>query len=324
MKKKSIKMIIFLIVSVFFSGCLFQTNKSASKLVENEVKKNDEILNIVQKAEKKRMVHILFLGDLMFDRYIRKIAEKNGNDFVFEKTTNLLKDNDLVVLNLEGPITDNTSKSVDTLPEQKGHFIFTFDKSLVKTLSDYNIKLVNLGNNHILNFGENGLAQTKKYLTESGVEYFGDPKNDKNYFIKEIDEFKVCFVGYNQFGGSAEKTISSIKEIKDKVDIVAVYAHWGKEYEKNPSDSIRNLAHSFVDAGADFIIGSHPHVVQEKEEYKGKRIYYSLGNFIFDQYFSEETMRGLAVKVKINQEDKSLEFKEAPLFLEKNGQVLSK
>jgi poly-gamma-glutamate synthesis protein (capsule biosynthesis protein) len=322
-KEFRVFLLIVLSGSFIFSGCDFAGQNTAEIKIDNK-KENQQIAEKLTIKSKKE-VSLLFFGDLMFDRYIREVAEKKGNDFVFEKITDLLKGNDLVVANLEGPITDNQSKSVGTVPGEKGHFIFTFNKSLAETLFRKNIKVANIGNNHILNFGENGLGQTKNYLTENGIEYFGDPKNsENNYLIKELEGIRMGFVGYNQFGGKTQETEDNIKILKKKADIVAVYAHWGKEYEKMPSESIKNFAHSFVDNGADLIIGSHPHVVQNMEEYKGKRIYYSLGNFIFDQYFSLETMKGLAVKVMINPENNNLSFQEIPLSLEKNGQTLPK
>lgn len=323
MKVKSLKVTVVLLASVFLSGCSFNDEKSMSKLFENEIKNNDvKGLNAILSSQKE--VSILFVGDLMFDRYIRQVAEKRGNDFIFEKVTELLKNNDLVVANLEGPITDNESVSAETIPGEKGHLSFTFNGSLAETLAKQNIKLVNIGNNHILNFQKNGLDQTEKYLMESDVEYFGDPRKiENNYLIKEINGIKIGFVSYNQFGEKIEATINNIKSIKDKVDIIVVYTHWGKEYEKTPINNIKNSAHSFVDAGADLIIGSHPHVVQDIEEYKRKKIYYSLGNFIFDQYFNPETQKGIAVEVKINPDNKEMKFRETQLFLERNGQVLS-
>ena len=307
----------------FLSGCSFGASNIYEIKIDNK-KENQKIEKELPIRDKKEM-SILFLGDLMFDRSIRQFAQKKGNDFIFEKVADLLKDNDLAVVNLEGPITDNQSKSVNTVPEQKEHFYFTFDKSLAETLAKNNIKLVNLGNNHTLNFGQEGLVQTENYLKENNVDYFGDPVNkEKNYIFKEINGMIIGFVSYNQFGGSAEETINNINNIKNKVDTLIVYTHWGKEYEKIFSEKIKSLAHSFVDSGADLIIGSHPHVVQDIEEYKGKRIYYSLGNFIFDQYFSAETMSGLAVRVKVNPDDKSLEFQEIPLVMNKSGQVLPK
>lgn len=315
------KIAILLAGILLLSGCSF----SGGRLSDGISIVREKALNKPQKVEIKE-ISVLFLGDLMFDRSIRQFAEKKGNDFIFEKIGDFLKNSDLVVANLEGPITDNVSKSINTKPEEKDHFYFTFDSGLAGTLAKHNIKLVNFGNNHILNFGTSGLEQTKKYLTENRVDYFGDLKNlDKNYFVKEINGMKIGFVGYNQFGGKgAEEINRNIEIIRNTVDIILVYTHWGKEYEKTPSDSIKNLAHSFIDAGADLVIGSHPHVVQNVEEYKGKKIYYSLGNFIFDQYFSAETMKGLAVKVRINPENKSLKFQEIPLAMDKNGQTLPK
>jgi poly-gamma-glutamate synthesis protein (capsule biosynthesis protein) len=311
------KTVVLLAGILFLSGCSF----SGVSLSNNAGKIQGKALNKPGDIAIKE-VSVLFVGDLMFDRYVREIAEKRGNDFIFEKISSFLKESDFIVANIEGPITDNKSVSVGTVPGEKGHFSFTFDKSLAETLFKQNIKLVNLGNNHILNFGNGGLLQTENYLKENGIDYFGDPENkEKNYIVKEINGIKIGFVSYSQFGGNAEKTSNNIKELKNKADILVVYSHWGKEYEKNPSENIKNLAHSFIDAGADLIIGSHPHVIQNMEEYKGKKVYYSLGNFIFDQYFSAETMKGLAVRVKINSDNKNLEFQETALFMDKNGQT---
>jgi len=117
-----------------------------------------------------KFVEILFVGDLMFDRGIRYYAEKNGgNDFIFKEISKFLKDKDLVVANLEGPITKNQSVSAGTVPGSTNNYFFTFDPSVARTLYKNNIKLVSLGNNHILNFNYDGLAETKKYLDEANV-----------------------------------------------------------------------------------------------------------------------------------------------------------
>lgn len=269
-----------------------------------------------------REVNLLFLGDLMFDRNIRLAAQKNGNDFIFAEITGLLGAGDLVVANLEGPITDNGSVSVGSLPGSANNFIFTFSPDLAPTLFNNNIRLVNLGNNHILNFGQKGLEATKQYLNGAGVGYFGAPGGERG-IIEEIGGVKIGFVNYNQFAGkeSLEAAIEEIKKIKSQADIVALYAHWGIEYAAEANAAIKNLGHQFIDAGADLVIGSHPHVIQPAEDYSGKKIYYSLGNFVFDQYFSEAARRGLAVIVKINSRDKSLKFEEKNIYLQINGQT---
>jgi len=318
--------LIILILAIFTAGVfmVFRNKKSHTGINNILPEKNSksEILKSDIVIPDKKDIKILFLGDMMLDRYIREVAMKKENDFILEKAGSLLKDNDLVVGNLEGPITDKNSISIGTTVGEKDHFSFTFHSSWAKTLADNNIKLVNLGNNHILNFEEDGLNQTEKYLTESGVGYFGAPeKTNLRYKIEELNGMKIGFVGYNQFeSGSVEKTLADIEAVKKHSDLVILYTHWGKEYETTILPSIRMLGQKFIDAGADLIIGSHPHVVEISEEYKGKKIYYSLGNFIFDQYFSPETTKGLAVQIIVSP-DKNFSFQEYDIALRNNGQT---
>jgi len=291
----------------------FQTNKviapSANTLVEQE----------------QGEVKLLFVGDAMFDRGIRYYATQNGGySYVFEKISPLLKSVDLVVANLEGPITDNNSVSANTAPGSYNNYFFTFDPLVAKELYNQNIKVVSLGNNHILNFGQKGLQSTKEYLDQSKVEYFALPNGAKSAFT-EINGIKIAFVGYNEFSGdNAEEiaTIEEIKKVKQNNDFVVVFCHWGVEYETSTSEPQRELAHKFIDEGADLIIGSHPHVAQQIEIYKQKRIYYSLGNFIFDQYFSEDVRKGLGVELIMDKNKHTLEFNEINFYLEKTGQTV--
>ncbi len=272
-------------------------------------------------------VQVLFVGDLMFDRGIRHYAELGGgNEFIFDKISKELLNNDLVVANLEGPITDNKSVSLGTAMGSADNYFFTFDPSVAKTLFQENIGVVDLGNNHILNFGYAGLEQTKNYLDKAGVSYLGVP-NGQRSVIKDVGGITMAFVGYNEFLSSdlpAEQkaVVDEIKRIKDGADIVVVFCHWGVEYAPQPTEAQKELAHQFVDAGADLVIGSHPHVIQLSEEYNGKMIYYSLGNFIFDQYFNENVRNGLGVVVKINKTTKQLQFNDVHFYLDSNGQTL--
>ena len=106
---------------------------------------------------------------------------------------------------------------------------------------------------------------------------------------------KIGWVGYNGLIGKIDPILEDVKKIKQEADIVAVYTHWGAEYNENFTKTQQEQAHQIIDAGADVIFGSHPHVVEPMEEYKGKIIFYSLGNFVFDQLFSEKTQQELAV-----------------------------
>jgi poly-gamma-glutamate synthesis protein (capsule biosynthesis protein) len=276
-------------------------------------------------VKEKDYAQILFVGDLMFDRGIRYHANQNGgNDFIFNEISQLLLSQDLVVANLEGPITDNKSRSAGSAVGSVNNYYFTFDKSVAKTLFQKNIRLVDLGNNHILNFGKEGLEATQKYLSEASVDYFGIP-DGKRSAIKNINGIKIGFVAYNQFAeDNPENVITEVKKIRSETDLVVVFCHWGNEYQLKQADSQKELGHQFIDAGADLIIGSHPHVIQPMEEYNGKRIYYSLGNFIFDQYFDENVRNGMGVVLKIDKNTKKLEFSEKKFYLQSGGQTIIK
>jgi poly-gamma-glutamate synthesis protein (capsule biosynthesis protein) len=316
-------LVLAIIGSVFFWLALYKDNiKSFAALGRTEVhlvgkkpEKNQEM------NSDKKAISILFAGDLMADRYIRETIDKKGVDYIFSGTEELLKNQDLVVANLEGPITDKNSISINTVPGQKNHLIFTFSPILAPALASANIKLVNIGNNHIANFGANGVAETANNLEKNNVEYFGDTGENK-LLIKEINGIKIGFINYNQFApGSTERAMENIKNARSQADMVIVYTHWGTEYKSEPSQNIKDLGHKFIDNGADLVIGTHPHVIEPMELYKGKRLYYSLGNFIFDQYFSPETKKGLAVEMKIDTQNKSMDFRDIGLILDNNGQT---
>lgn len=274
-------------------------------------------------------IKLLFTGDLMFDRHIRMAAEKSGNDFIFAPIADLLKNHQLVITNLEGPVTKANSKSLGSAVGSPANYIFTFDPSLAETLSQHQISLVNLGNNHILNFGEAGLTETLENLASAQVSYFGQisPNQDQTKIAISktltLEDQTIAFVNYNQFspGPAAQTALAEIKALRPKVDWLIVYAHWDREYETTALPVTTKLAHDFVAAGADLIIGSHPHVIQNHEIYQGKEIYYSLGNFVFDQYFEPNVQRGLAVSVQLESKPKKITTQSIYLKLQKNSQT---
>jgi len=339
MTVKNVKIIfIFILSALFFSGCVKNVDlrEPAStrgeqareeKAQEQNVSSPGRAVDLVDKVgepvtEIQKPIRLLFVGDMMFDRHIREAVEKYGKgdyNYILEPIKESLSQYDLVVGNLEGPIIENESVSVATKMDERNNFIFTFDPNVAQVLAENNIKLVNLGNNHILNQGAKGLEQTKKYLDEASMEYFG---NDK-FLVREIGGIRVGFVNYDYSNNnSEEKVVENIKTAKEQSDVVIVCPHWGVEYKTgDPGASIRALARRFIDAGADAIIGTHPHVIQTSEEYQGKKIYYSLGNFIFDQYFSRKTMEGLGVEVIINP-DLSLGYNEVNFVMTKKGQTV--
>lgn len=267
----------------------------------------------------RREYRILFGGDMMFDRWIRTQSRRKGNAFVFDGLRHEFDRHDLVVANLEGPISDHPSVSETSAIGSADNYRFTFDPSWAATLHDAGISPVFLGNNHILNQGEEGLRQTKALLTSASVAFFGDPVGEDRVFVRELDGLRLALVGYDEFTADASRrAFKDIALVRKQADIVILYAHWGTEYEPVRSD-VRALAHSFIDAGCDAVIGSHPHIVQEREEYAGKTIYYSLGNLIFDQYLRDDTRQGLLVSMTIDPETNRLSFREIPVSLRSDG-----
>lgn len=240
---------------------------------------------------------ILFGGDMMFDRSVRVAMYAHGGDFIFSCIDDTLREPDLVVANLEGPITDNNSISVNSKVGDSHNYTFTFEPSVAALLAAHHIDVVNLGNNHILNFGTRGFDSTKHSLPEAGVAYFGQAAGQSWVYRTTISGVTIEFVNYNEFGGDATTTLDQIASAKRDGYLPVVYTHWGIEYKTTSSANSHELAHRFVYAGAAIVVGSHPHVVQEHELYRGKYIYYSLGNFIFDQYWNDEVRHGLMLEV---------------------------
>lgn len=268
---------------------------------------------------------ILFGGDLMFDRSVRIAMRENGDDHVFSCLPNSLWDTDLVVANLEGPVTTHSSVSVGSAVGSAENTTFTFATSTATLLKRHNMQLVNLGNNHIMNFGREGLLQTKEWLEKAGVAYFGDPDamEDAKVARPSINGIPFSFVNWSDWtSDKTDHTVAQVRKEAESGRVVVVYTHWGNEYVP-PTPQMRQLAHSFVDAGAAIVIGSHPHIVQEHETYQGRPIYYSLGNFVFDQYFNEEVRNGLLLRIAFTKEGVK-DVEEVPVYLERDRRTCLK
>ncbi|MBM3204892.1 CapA family protein [Candidatus Uhrbacteria bacterium] len=239
---------------------------------------------------------LLFVGDIMLDRNVAKrIRDSKDPGYVFRKLPEKWFDSfDYAVANLEGPVTDRRrppEKSID----------FQFDPSVITTLKEQGIDAFSQANNHALDQGSIGYADSVRRLREAGFLVFGHQVQDDEIALATttVKGIRFAFLGYNTTDNplvrdDAQKVIESVRP---SVDHIIVYMHWGQEYKDRPEASTKELAHWFIDHGVDVVIGGHPHWVQGVETYKRKPIVYSLGNFIFDQYFSKETQEGLAVEL---------------------------
>lgn len=255
--------------------------------------------------EKTSQVSVLVVGDMMLDRNVRLLINRNGFDKFFGGVEDLVKGADIAVANLEGAFTPYPSVTTDFSNKE---LKFTFDPALAPKLADLGFDILGLANNHSWNFGREGFEMTRRYIGSAGMMYYGDPNNASELstvFTK--NGISIAFVGFHEFHYSNfDKVYAEIERLRKEVDVVIVTPHWGPEYEKVPTEKMRKWAHEFVDSGADAVIGSHSHVIGDTEMYRGKKIYYSLGNFAFDQYFSKATMEGLGVRMNIEKNERGI------------------
>jgi poly-gamma-glutamate synthesis protein (capsule biosynthesis protein) len=239
---------------------------------------------------------ILFVGDMMFDRGVESLMIKKSFSYPIELIKNFLNDFDFVVGNLEGPINNEPQDFPDSSLK------FSFDKRIIGTLKSGNFSLVSLANNHTLNTGSSGLKETREILEEAEINYAGDTIDCDMDYVYQKDG--ITFYAINKtFPSNCSNEEVSIwidgQRFYNPESFFIVLIHWGNEYEEVNSLAQQKLAHLMIDSGADLVIGGHPHVVQNIEKYNGKLIFYSLGNFIFDQYFSKETQESLALGLEI-------------------------
>jgi len=251
------------------------------------------------KDQKDKKISVLSFGDMMFARNVEK-SMKNGTN-PFEKIRgvegNFLRGVDFISANLEGPITE----SEDCV---KKAYSFKFDPNIGDLIAESGINIVNLANNHTDDCKGKGIVDTKNYLFRNNIDFFGDSSIKNSYIKKEIDGKKIIFIGVDITIHSADLTkyYELIEKLKKENDYLVVNIHWGYEYHDNPSQIQKNIAHSLIDSGADLIIGHHPHIIQPMEVYKNKAIFYSLGNFIFDQ-IGEDTNNGFGVGTVFSEEN---------------------
>lgn len=241
---------------------------------------------------------MLFVGDIMLGRYVETLMDANGSQYPFEHIEPLLASRDFVFGNLEGPIVYDHAQT----PNFSTSFSFSEDKADV--LADNHFDAVSLANNHTLDQGALGYENTHEILDANGIQYSGHATKMGQEFVLSTDvgNENVNFISFNTTfptndEDEAVKTVKSIAQSSQ--DLIIVNVHWGTEYELTSNASQQEFAHRLIDAGADLIVGHHPHVVEEVERYEGKLIFYSLGNFIFDQYFSGDVQEGLAVSIAL-------------------------
>ena len=272
-----------------------------------------------------------FVGDVMFAGNVADLLARHGYDYPYRHVRGLLDAADVTVANLETPVTEAGE------PQTK-EYVYRSSPAALPALREAGVDLVTLANNHSMDYGIPGLLDTMAYLDRAGIAYVGAGRNiDEAYTPKTLDirGVRAAFVGLTRvysepwwqagrdpgvagtYDYRLPQALNAIRRAKSEADLVVVYVHWGVERRETPADYQRELARRYVDAGADLVVGSHPHVLQGFERYKGKWIAYSLGNFIFTVNRYEPTWDSMVLRATCRPADGSCALRVFPVSVAK-------
>lgn len=241
----------------------------------------------------RRKVRLLAVGDILLARGIGKAIAAHGPKYPFEPTRSLVKSADIAVFNLECVLSRRG------VPQHE-RYRFRADPTLAATLADDGFKVAILANNHSLDYGREPLMDTVHAVEAAGMTPVGGGEDRKHAAALKVivkNGLRVGFLAYTDMpnvgtvrldnaptvAGVNDDTLQSeVRTARKACDVLIVFFHWGVEYMYRPTERQRELARKGIDAGADLILGCHPHVLQTVERYNGKPIVYSMGGFVFD------------------------------------------
>ena len=271
-------------------------------------------------------VVISIAGDVMLDRGVKEAIAKNSAAYPFEGVSQLFSTDDITVANLECALTKAKTPALK-------EFVFRFDPSIAAVMKAAGIDVLALANNHTQDYLSEGLSDTMNALSESGISYAGAGKSGgdiKPCFIKKhgvrIGVLSFCALSPGDCGGDTgaisfvqenklDEMKKEIKKVAAQCDFLIVYFHWGIEYRNDVLDSQKEIAHAAVDSGASLVVGTHPHVLQSKETYKGVPVYYSIGNFVFDRQMPYGTDEAVILRLTVNKKG-IINAEELPVVIE--------
>ncbi len=274
-------------------------------------------------------MNVTMVGDIILGRTVNTIMTRL-NDFAapFRLVADELKHADLTIGNLECSLSDSIAP-----PSDPYTFLFITSATAVDGLTLAGIDGVTRANNHSMNFGVGGMHDTSAALDKAGITHFGMGDNlaeARQPGLFEVRGTRLAFLGFDGITGASygatdeyagtsplviEQLVADIATAHQQADLVIPYIHWGIEYTLEPTAEQRAIARRAIDAGADIVVGSHPHWVQGIEIYRGKPIVYSLGNFVFDQDWSEETKQGLIMHLTF-QGSTLVALRFVPVYIE--------
>ncbi len=270
---------------------------SGEPVTDPDATTTSQLLGYYQAGDKtvpKNSVNFLIGGDMMFGRGVQYIYWPTGmNSTVANLGERLFWGTDAGIINLEGPVSKT---HVPDTPFQQD-LVFNFSPESVGALSFMHVNVASQANNHSANHGAAGLQSTRDLLTAANINPLGGPTDAD---VDRTVDIKGQNITLHIIGVHCLETQPSLADLIKKLkatanDRVLVFPHCGVEYQPKHSSTQQTLYRSWIDQGADVVIGAHPHVIEDAEMYKGKPIIYSLGNLLFDQSFSVPTQQGMLI-----------------------------
>ncbi len=261
-------------------------------------------------GERPTETRFLFVGDIMLARHVETLIKNHGPEYPFTGLSPLRERYQGIIGNFEAPIGPaHTQTKANSLS-------FSVASSSITQLGDF-VNYVSLANNHTYDQGAEGLSYTRELLENEEARPFGDPNEIASTSVAFLfhGDTRVAVVALNATQPLELAPLQTLfTDLRAQSAMQVVYVHWGIEYEAVHAPEQEILAHFLIDNGADAIIGHHPHVIQDIGFYKGAPIFYSLGNFVFDQYFSDEVEIGLGVELALI--DQTVQYRLVPFTSE--------
>jgi gamma-polyglutamate biosynthesis protein CapA len=251
-------------------------------------------------GESSATTSIIMTGDIMLARHVESLMNKNGSDYPYRDLKWLTDTRAYVVGNFESALPATHVKS------PTGTFRFSTAATHIPALKAAGFTHLSLANNHALDYGPTDFVNMQNVLSEHDFETFGHPTKVSTSSVTylELPDETVAIIGlHTLFNEPSRADLESLMtQVNEKSDTQIAYVHWGVEYEHLPATSQRELATQLIKLGVDLVVGHHPHVTQSVELIDEVPVFYSLGNFIFDQYFSPAVQDGLVLKLEKGSE----------------------
>lgn len=275
-------LLLILILSFAIKGCSSRKSKAASSSKAENISQTGSLTVTPEPKMDPVSLTLSVVGDCTlgtdeyfdYDTSLNAYYENYGADYFMANVKSIFSKDDLTIANFEGTLTESTER------EDK-QFAFKAPASYANILTAGSVEAVNTANNHSHDYGEESFNDTLKALDTANILHFGYDETT----VTEVKGVKVGLVGIyelNDHLGREEQLKQNIAKVKqDGAQLIVVIFHWGNEKEEVPDENQKTLGHLAIDEGADLVCGHHPHVLQGIEEYKGKNIVYSLGNFCF-------------------------------------------